>query len=150
MYHKLCIQYFQMSWDDHIKSMLAAQDNSGFCAITGVDGNIWAKSSNCTLTVPEAQALIGLAQAGSPDPNKRYTLGGIKLMFLSKDEEDVTIFRMATVATADRDITEEEKGLLAVAATSKAGVFSFLFGPNQRKAVDSCQREVVYLKQSGM
>lgn len=130
--------------------MLTAQENKGFCAITGIDGNVWAKNTDCPLTVPEAQALIGLAQAGSPDPNKKYTFGGIKLMFLNKDIEDVTVYRLATVKTADRELTEEEKGLLAVSTTSKAAVFSFLSGPNQRKAADSCQREVAYLKQSGM
>jgi len=139
-----------MSWDDHITSMLAAQDNLGYCAIAGVDGNIWGKNATCPLTVPEAQALISLAKSGSPDPNKRYTLGGIKLMFLSKDVEDITIYRLATVGTAEREITDDEKGLLAVASTTTAVVFAFLSGPNQRKAADSCQREVVYLKQSGM
>lgn len=141
---------FQMSWEDHIKSMMAAQENNGHCAITGVDGNIWAKSSSCPLTIPEAQALIALAAAGDPDMNKRYTFGGIKLMFIGKDVEDVTIYRLATVSSPERSITDDEKGLLAMTSTGKAAVFAFLSGPNQRKASDSCLREGKYLKESGM
>ncbi|WAR04361.1 hypothetical protein MAR_019730, partial [Mya arenaria] len=102
----------QMSWDSHIQPMMAAQKGTGHCAICGQDGGIWASSPSCPLQPQEIKDLVAFAKSGGQPSDKRYFFGGMKLMFVKQDTTDnVAQFIFAPQSTAERKVTDEEKGL---------------------------------------
>ncbi|XP_060591510.1 profilin-like [Ruditapes philippinarum] len=130
-----------MSWDSHIDAMKSSGADD--CCICGQDGNIWGKSAGLNnITQQELAVIIKAAKGQVIQDGEKLELNGIPLMKVKELDGPNTGCNFVTKQTG-------EKELCCAALSGKGVVIVKKGGQNQRKAVDLCERQVQYLKDSG-
>merc|ERR1711931_43613 len=80
--------YLRMSWQQYVESqMIEKKLKKG--AIAGLDGNIWAKSSDFEVTAAEVRSLLDSYEDPSKMSSTGIVLAGQKYFYLSGDEKVV-------------------------------------------------------------
>lgn len=134
--------FFQMaSWDDHVKTMKA--DGADEAVICGLDGNIWARSDGFNPTPQEIAILIKVARQQALDDCEKLECDGKQFMNLGELEGEHTGRKVIT-----KNVGDKEFG--CVALSNKSVVVVLKKGPQQRDAVQVCEKHVKYLKESGL
>lgn len=129
-----------MSWDEHIKALKASGADEA--CICDHDGNLWARSANFNASPQEISTMIKVAKGESLSDTEQLQCNNIPYMKVGP-MEDHTGCKLISK-------NEGEKALLCVGLSNKAVVLASKTGPAKNIAVEACEKEVKYLKDSGL
>lgn len=130
-----------MSWNDHVTAMI--NQGAVSACITGLDGNPWATSPGLTSMTPAEALVLIKAAKGQHSDSVKLQAAGVQYMMVGPLEGDISGVKLISKMV-------EEKVMLCVGLSNSAAVFVSKTGSDQRNAVGICEREVAYLKNSGM